>query len=220
MVNMTQLLIFDLDGTLFDTAPGILSAVNGLLEDYSVAPVDMKQLVTYIGTGAMGLVMEVQRASGLQLGTAEKLEAQFLQHYDKYYLSGSQLYPGVVDFLRSWSGRLAILSNKKERYIRSMIENSDLSSFHWECIVGGDTFASRKPDPEGLNHLLKTMGVSISQSLLIGDGLPDIQLCQLTGLKSIAVSFGYAPIANLLANGADSHIDHYNELDSQIRNFP
>lgn len=216
---MVNLLIFDLDGTLFDTAPGILTAVNRLLSDRGLKAVKMEELVSYIGYGVMSLIEDLDRESLGHLGDLAKVEKDFLEYYDEVYLTESKLFEGALNFLKSWEGQLAILSNKKERYVQSMVENCPLSEFNWEACFGGDSFSTKKPDPKGLETILSMSGCSKNETVMIGDGVPDVEVARNTGVRSLAVSFGYGAIEDLDRIGHHGRLDHYNELESIIQNL-
>ncbi|MCB0419694.1 MAG: HAD-IA family hydrolase [Bdellovibrionales bacterium] len=213
---MAQLLIFDLDGTLFHTAPGLLTAVNRLFARRGLPPIPMEKLVTYIGGGIMSMIEDLERDTLGKLGDLQAVESEFLTIYDETYLEGSEPYEGLLDFLNSWTGKIAILSNKKEKYVKSLVENTVLNQYQWVACYGGDSFPTKKPDPQGLENIISLAKISREHALLIGDGLPDMLVAKNAGIKSLAVSFGYAPIELLNEVGHHGQLNHFNDLSTTI----
>ena len=216
---MIKLLIFDLDGTLFDTAQGITNAFNNLLVERGEAPIDRETIVSYIGTGLKDLLVRLGEEYVTRLGDMRKLEEDFKKHYNSNFLNESQLYPGVIDFLDSWEQKLAIVSNKQEYYVRELVAQTALKKYNWEKIFGGNSLPTKKPHPQPLLEVLAHSGVKAEETLMIGDGLPDVLAARAAGVKSVAVSFGYTPISELIQSGAHATISSYKELPKAIHSL-
>lgn len=216
---MINLLMFDLDGTLFDTAKGIANAFNRLMAERDEAPVDENLITSHIGTGLRDLMTKVDAALAHRLGDIDQLEKDFLRHYTQNFLAESIIYPGVIEFLDLWPHHVAIVSNKSEFFVRELVMNTELRRFNWRKIVGGNTFSTKKPHPQPLLEVIREVQTLPQNGLMIGDGLPDILAAERAGVKSVAVEFGYTPISELIRSGAHAAISHYKELPKVIEAF-
>ncbi len=216
---MINLLMFDLDGTLFDTAPGIANAFNTLLVERGEAPLSKELISSHIGFGIRDLIEKLEQTMAVRLGDTDKLEEDFRRHYLQNFISESYLYPGVIEFLESWPHHLAIVSNKNDHYVNELVLQTELRRFRWRKIIGGNTLEVKKPDPLPIQTVLRELDLQPHQALMIGDGLPDIQAAQNAGVKSIAVTFGYTPLAELIQSGAHASINHYKQLANVIQQF-
>ena len=213
---MVRLLIFDFDGTLFHTAPGIHLAVNMLLRERGLEEVDYETSVGFIGGGFTGLAKKLQIKYDHDLSSFEGVVADFKRHYEEVYLENSEIYPGVLEFLKSWPHQLSIVSNKSEYFVRRLVEQSELKDFAWSSIIGGDSFKERKPHPRPLQEAMKTAGAHTGNSLMIGDGSPDIEAAENAGLRGVAVDYGYTEVEKLLELGAKHRISCLTELPVYI----
>lgn len=216
---MINLLIFDLDGTLFNTAPGIAKAFNRLMADHNEPAVSDEIIISHIGDGIKELLVKINSKLAHQLGDIENLEAKFHKYYRECFLEQSFLYPGVLNFLKSWPHDLAIASNKSEFYVRELVMKTELRQFNWRKIIGGNSLPIKKPHPQVIYEILGEVKTGLKNSLMIGDGLPDMLVAKNAEMRSVAVSFGYAPISQLIQNGAHATISHYDELPKVIRSF-
>ncbi|MCB0351297.1 MAG: HAD-IA family hydrolase [Bdellovibrionales bacterium] len=216
---MINLLIFDLDGTLFHTAPGIVNAFNKLMADHGEPAVDSETIISYIGDGIKELLVKLDSRLMHPTNNIAQLEAQFHNYYSNCYLKESFLYPGVLDFLKSWPHELAIVSNKSEHYVRELVSKSELNQFNWRKILGGNSLPVKKPNPQVIHEVLSETNTELKNCLMIGDGLPDMLVARNADIRSVAVSFGYGPISQLIQCGAHATIAHYKELPKVIRAF-
>ncbi len=216
---MINLLMFDLDGTLFDTARGISNAFNCVLNERGEAPLPHELITTHIGTGLRDLLSQLDAKLQHRLGDINKLENDFYRFYDSNFLEESIVYPHIAGFLKEWPYEIAVVSNKKEFYVRELIVKKELQNFPWRRLIGGNTFAYKKPHPLPLQEAMKEAGVTARETLMIGDGEPDILAAGRASVKSVAVSFGYTPISELIQLGADAAISTYEELPKVIRSF-
>lgn len=190
-----------------------------MLAERGEAPISEELVTAHIGFGMKDLLTKIDKALAHRLGSPEQLEKDFTKHYRKNFISEARLYPGVLEFLNQNTHQLAVVSNKSEYYVRELILQTPLKNYPWRHILGGDSLQSKKPDPIQIFHVLKESGVTSHQALMIGDGLPDVQAAQNANVKSIAVSFGYTPLPQLIQAGANASITHYEQLADVIQNF-
>jgi phosphoglycolate phosphatase len=216
---MINLLIFDLDGTLFDTAPGIAGAFNRLLDKYDQPHVSVETVIKYIGNGIKDLLLKLDSNLASKLGDTQAMEVEFHELYKQCFLEGAELYPGVLDFLKKWPHSVAIISNKDEYYVRELVARTELRHFAWTHIIGGNTYPTKKPHPDPLLRVLTDLNLQPENVVMIGDGLPDMGVAINTGVKSVAIDFGYSEISELIRDGAHATISHYNELEKVLHSF-
>jgi phosphoglycolate phosphatase len=208
-----EALIFDLDGTLVDTAPDLLLATNHALALIERKPVTMEQLRTFVGHGAMNLIERGALASGeaVDPATLKKLHAAFLDYYGDNIAVSSMMFEGLEDLIEqaSLSGlRLGVCTNKLERFsIKLLTELGMMSSF--TAVVGGDTMPVMKPDPAPYAEVARRLGVDVRDTLMFGDSETDIRTAQNAGVPVIAVTFGYTakPVASFNPTHVISHYD-------------
>jgi phosphoglycolate phosphatase len=212
-------LLFDLDGTLIDSAPDLAAALNRVLASAGREMLPFIQVRGMIGNGARKLVERGYRASG---GPPEDLDAEterFLSIYGRALACHTRVYDGVAETLAMLAARghrLGIVTNKPFAPTLGVLQALDLSRhFAPEHVVGGDSVATRKPDPEPLMALLDRMGHEAEAAIMIGDSANDIEAARAAGVRSIAVSYGYcrgAP-ADL---GADRLVDRFGEVPAAL----
>lgn len=217
---MTPFLVFDFDGTLVDTAPDIVEATNRLLAELSLPPLSEEHVKINIGQGLVDLLYEVLPAARQDVHFKDGLVERFHEIYQEHYLLHPRLYDGIEEIL-AWPNPKAILSNKSSRYIHGILKSLRLDQVPWVGVIGGDTFATKKPEPEGIQYLMSQAGYDIHSTVLIGDGNPDADLAARTGVPMVAVEFGYGDIEELKRRGAQWQIGHYKHLRETLREiFP
>lgn len=166
-------IVFDLDGTLVDSAPDLHAAVNALLADYHRAPLSLGAVKSFIGNGIPKLVDHVMQTRDFEASRREELLAQFLEIYSNDPATLSVLYPGVETALTELRARefaLGVCTNKDVTIARVVLDRLGLTDF-FETVVGGGTIAQRKPDPAPLVHAFD--GLSASSYLYVGDSEVD-----------------------------------------------
>jgi phosphoglycolate phosphatase len=210
-----RLLVFDLDGTLIDSGADLCASVNAMLRHFGRAPLPDSVVAGYIGDGAPLLV---QRALGAPVDRAslDAALAFFLDYYSEHKLDRTRVYDGVfesLDKLRIGSGGaprlMAVLTNKPVGASRAICDALGLSSYFFR-IYGGNSFSTKKPDPEGLKLLIQEAGSSAQQTLMIGDSPADILTARNAGTWSVGCSYGLAP-QTLAAARPDCIIDSARE---------
>lgn len=213
----TELLIFDFDGTLYDTVGGIHKAVNTVAEEKGVDQFDYDLIRSLVGFGLNHLIERLDDFTRNKLGALPELRERFREVYNSMALSESSLYPGVLEFLRNWSGSLAIVSNKEESSLKKMLQHSPLSEFSWLSVFGGDSLSEKKPHPLPIDTTLEKLNKNKESTLFIGDGVPDLLAAQAAGVRFLGASFGYASESELRQLGAQRFFSSYSELPHKIQ---
>jgi len=213
--------LFDLDGTLVDTAPGLAAAVNDTLAALGLPQVDLTQVRQWIGNGMPRLL---KRALAQDM-TAEPDEALyacawplFLAAYDRHLDAGSILYPGAATTLARLAAQgivLGCVTNKLERFTHPILQHLGISDY-FGVVVGGDTLAARKPDPAPVCHALAQLGTPPEQALLVGDSATDVQAGRAAGCLVICVRYGYNHGLDLHRLGAAAIIDTLTDVDHYL----
>lgn len=215
----SPLAIFDLDGTLVDTAPDLIDSLNHAISPAGLPPFGIDKLHLLVGRG---IKVMIERAFAyydkpLDPDTFEACFTRFTEFYRNGMPGKSKPYPGVVDALtrlKSAGFDLAVCTNKREPLTMPLLTSLSLID-HFTTIAGGDTFAFRKPDPRHILATIERAGNTPENAVMIGDSSNDIDAARAGGVATIAVSFGYAdkPVAEL---GADRIIDHYDQLTPEL----
>lgn len=213
----TKILIFDFDGTIYDTVGGIHKAVNIVAEENGVAPLERDVVRSMIGYGLGTLIERLDDYTKHQLGDVDVVSNRFRAVYNALALSESALYPGAIEFLKSWPEQLAIVSNKDEFSLRKMIDGSPLSQLKWAAIYGGDSLKHRKPHPFPIEKVLEDSSLQKDQAIFIGDGVPDLLASKAAMVEFIGINFGYSSESELRQLGATRFIGHFSELSQRIQ---
>ncbi|MDP9084119.1 MAG: phosphoglycolate phosphatase [Pseudomonadota bacterium] len=190
--------LFDLDGTLFDTAEDIAHALNRTLAEFGLAKVPVNDVRAMVGRGSQILIERAAAAQGhaLQEAARQAMMERFFQHYGELEESNehtAQPYAGAVDALRILHEaglRTAVVTNKQHRFADALLRRWGLS--RWlDVVVGGDTCARRKPDPQPLLFACESLHTTPPQTLMIGDSVNDVQAARAAGMPVVCVSYGY-----------------------------
>lgn len=192
-IENAELLIFDLDGTLIDSKLDLANSVNATRAWMDLPPLPVNEVSSYVGNGAPLLVKRaLPGATDDQLKDALRY---FLDWYREHMLDETTLYPGVreaLDELHQAGVKLAVLTNKPVRFSVELIEGLALSG-HFQRIYGGNSFPTKKPDPEGLNTLLSELSTPADQAVMVGDTSVDIQVARNAGALACGVRWGFRP---------------------------
>jgi phosphoglycolate phosphatase len=188
--------LFDLDGTLLDTVGDISTALNRALEERGWTPLSASDVRRMIGRGSPVLIERAAAVQGRTLDDATRsaLLESFFRHYGHLEESGgstAQPYPGAAECLRALHRaalRIAVVTNKHERFARGLLERSDLRV---DCVIGGDSFERRKPDPGPLLFACERLNVAPSHALMVGDSINDVQAARGAQMPIICVPYGY-----------------------------
>jgi len=193
------LVIFDLDGTLIDTAPDLIDSLNHTIAAAGLAPVTFDDLTHLVGQGVRVMIRRAfdLRKTPLDEPTANRLFDRFMEHYEAHMPGKSRPYAGVAECLDRLSAagmRLAICTNKLEQLALPLIERLGLSD-RFAAMTCGDTFSVRKPDARHILGTIERAGGDPAASVMVGDSVNDILAAHNAGVPSIAVSFGYSDVA-------------------------
>lgn len=195
-----DLILFDLDGTLIETAPEISDAVNDTLNEFRRPLVTQQQVNDWIGHGTRELLIQalafVDGVTALQVRESAAfagIEAAFGKHYERRCGTRSRLYPGVrtiLQALRAAGVKLAIVTNKEERYTRVVLDAHALTPlFH--RVISGDTLAVKKPHPAAVDDCLTRFGIARERALFVGDSSIDVATARNAGVAVWALTYGY-----------------------------
>ena len=193
-----NVLLFDLDGTLVDSAPDLALAINQTLTELERATFSQDIIRTWVGNGAKTLIERALSGSStiddnLDPALASKALTIFMACYQNCLCQQSVLYPGVkytLDQLKAADFRLAIITNKPERFIEPIIAGLGLSNY-FELLIGGDTLPERKPHPQPLTHACQQLKVDVEQCIMIGDSKNDILAAKAANMVSVGLTYGY-----------------------------
>lgn len=197
MMARPRAILFDLDGTLVDTAADVAAALDRLLVELGHAPLGQAAARGLIGGGARALVERGLRQVGDgRPHDLDRLTARWLDLYESAIAATSKPYPGVaatLGRLAEAGALLAVCTNKADHATRVLLDALGLSR-HFAAVVGGDV-PRRKPDPAHPRAVLDRLGVSAAEAVLVGDSDNDLQAARAAGLGFVAVTYGYGPLA-------------------------
>jgi phosphoglycolate phosphatase len=205
-------IVFDLDGTLVDTAPDLTNALNDVLTGRGHAQVQPETIRACVGHGARIMIEEALRRTGAQ-DDVDRMLAEFLIHYEANIANDSRPFPGAVaahEAHAAGGATLAVCTNKREYLSRKLLEELDLARY-FSGLAGRDTFAVSKPDPGHLTGVIALAGGDPSRAVMVGDSDTDLATARAAGVPAIVVSFGYAtsPFGDI---APEAVIDHFDEL--------
>lgn len=208
-------LVLDLDGTLVNTAGDLTAALNQILGDEGLSPIDLDDAQKMIGEGARAMLQAGLAANGVA-ARPERIEILFnglVDYYADHIADRSAPYPGAIAALDRFTAdgwRLAVCTNKLEGLARQLLEKIGIAD-RFAAITGQDTFSVRKPDPGHLRETIVSAGGDPRLAVMVGDSGVDLATARAAALPIILVSFGYSqvPIEEL---SPDHIIDHFDEL--------
>ncbi|WP_366657813.1 HAD-IA family hydrolase [Fodinicurvata sp. EGI_FJ10296] len=215
--------IFDLDGTLFHSAPGITECLNAVLEADARRRLTVGEATTMIGNGARVLLSRAYEATGGHPSPDDRggMEARYTALADllsEVPVGASDLYPGVGQTLARYSEAgiaMAVCTNKPEKAARHALDGLGIAG-SFEMVIGGDSLAERKPHPMALTTILERLGTTPDRAVMIGDSITDLDTARAAGMACILVSFGYSrtPVTAL---GADRVVENFTDLTALLR---
>jgi phosphoglycolate phosphatase len=208
-------MVFDLDGTLVDTAPDLTNALNDVLTRRGHQPVSSETIRACVGHGARVMIEEALRRAGAE-DDVDRMLADFLVHYEANIAAESRPFPGAVAALEVFAAQgaiLAVCTNKREHLSRRLLQALGIEHY-FGAIAGRDTFALSKPDPRHLTGTIALAGGNPCHAVMIGDSEVDLRTAKAAGIPIILVSFGYAT-ASPHGLSPDAIIDQFAELPHQ-----
>jgi phosphoglycolate phosphatase len=213
-MNSVRTIVFDLDGTLVDTAPDLIGALNFILQREGMPPVPLHAARSMIGAGARRLIERGLELDGRTPSIADvnRLTSDFVDYYADHIADASRPFEGLtaaLDDLDARGYRFAVCTNKLEWLSKLLLDRLDLSA-RFAAICGADTFGVSKPDPVILQQTVARAGGQMSATIMVGDAGPDIGVARRAGVPVIGVEFGYTevPIADLKPDRLIDHMDH------------
>lgn len=212
---MPPTIVFDLDGTLVDTAGDLVAALNHVLAAEGVGPLALADAVKMVGNGARAMLRTALLESGRQPSPEEldRMTADFLAWYLDHIAIHSRPFPGATDALDRFASagwQLAVCTNKFERAARRLLDELGLSA-RFAAISGQDTFSAMKPHPLHLLETVKAAGGTAARAIMVGDSNVDADTARNANIPSVLVTFGYSPVP-VQTLGGDQLIDHYDRL--------
>jgi phosphoglycolate phosphatase len=214
-------LIFDLDGTLVDTAPDLLGAMNAVLIQQGREPVDPDTLRHMVGFGAASLIRQAMAATGpaVEEDRLPALVDDFVVHYRQHLADGSVPFPGVVETLgalRRDGAKMAVLTNKPHELTLPLLKLLDMDKY-FGAIHGAGRYSYNKPDPRVFHHVVEELaGDPNAPAVMVGDSATDVATARAAKAQVIVLSYGYTPVpaAEL---GGDAITDRFAQIPALAR---
>jgi N-acetyl-D-muramate 6-phosphate phosphatase len=209
--------LFDMDGTLLDTAPDMVGALNALRREEGLAPLPYESVRSAVSHGAARVVR-----TGFPDAAPDSvadLQKRFLTIYRGALSQGTQLFPGMGEVLDALAGRRlksGIVTNKAAWLTDPLLEQLGLRA-RFDCVVSGDTIAERKPHPQPLLHAAKLAGVEPGECIYVGDAERDVQAAHAAGMSALVATYGYlCPDEDSTAWGGDAYLERALDLLSWL----
>ena len=222
MMLRPPLAVFDLDGTLADTAYDLVATLKVVLDREGLPPLPLEEGRAVVGAGARALIERGIAAAGREVAPAhlDELHRIFLAYYSEHLCDETRLFPGVIealDQLQAAGFRLAVCTSKNEAYSVEVLQGLGIAD-RFAAVCGRESFPYVKPDPRHLLLTIKQAGGDPGRSVMIGDSLTDIATARAAGVPVVAVTFGYSdvPVGTL---GPDALIDRFDELFGAVQSL-
>jgi len=207
-VDPFEFFMFDLDGTLVDSVPGLFAAIQGMLSALDLPKVTSEQVDQWVGNGADSLIrralaghMDGDQFGQISNALFQQAKAAFIEAYHRHLLDGVQLYPGVLKALRQFrqlQKPMAVVTNKPRQFTQPLLQQLQLEPF-FDVVLSGDSLPTKKPSPEPLYAVADRFDCQITAGLMVGDSVNDVQAARNAECAIVAVNYGYnhgQPIAN------------------------
>ena len=208
-----ELVIFDLDGTLIDSALDLAVALERALAEEGIMRYSLDDLLQRIGVGSKNLLKELVNHDVL---VEKRVFEYYIKHYSTSMFANTQLYPSVKELLEKLKGKtIALLSNKREAPCKTILKYFQIDHY-FKMTLGGDSLRERKPSPEPILHICKALGFKPEQTVMIGDSPVDLEAGKLAGTMTIGILQGLTPGDIMKKNEAHLFIDQVGDLLSHI----
>jgi phosphoglycolate phosphatase len=216
--STVRALIFDLDGTLIDSKLDLALSINAMLKRMGRAELAHEDIFGMVGNGAPVLVRRALGAETLETASDEETDtglAYFLSYYRNHMLDNTMTYPGVREGLELLENHpMAVLTNKPVNFSRAILEGLNLSRY-FRFVYGGNSFEKKKPDPMGVETLLRELGAKPEEAMMVGDSQVDIQTARNSGIWACGVTYGLGA-EGLRAFPPDLVLDSLTELPAYL----
>lgn len=215
--KQTKLVLFDLDGTLIDTAPDLAHSMDLVMRELHLPTQGLKKVRRFIGHGVRRLVEDIvstELEGKPAKATLDKALGAFNEHYREQLVQKSSLYPGVpecLQTLRSRGVKLACVTNKPKAFTEPLLEHF-LIDGHFDLVLSGDSLQKKKPDPFPLVHACQRLAVEVADSIMVGDSSNDILAARNAGMRCMYMSYGYSDTETVRALGPDAVLDSFAEV--------
>lgn len=218
-----EVILFDLDGTLIDSAPDLASAINYMLSSLQRPTFSEELIRSWVGNGASvlvkrGLSGKSEIDENLDNNLFEQSLQTFLSFYKENLCVSTQLYPGVracLKILKARGYRLALVTNKPYQFIAPILAGLELDGL-FEILLGGDSLPKRKPDAQPLLHVCQELDVSVEQCLMVGDSKNDILAAKAANMESIGLSYGYNYGEDIGVHKPEFVCDHFSDIVASL----
>lgn len=215
--KQTKLVLFDLDGTLIDTAPDLAHSMDLVMRELHLPTQGLKKVRRFIGHGVRRLVEDIvstELKGKPAKATLDKALGAFNEHYREQLVQKSSLYPGVsecLQTLRSRGVKLACVTNKPKAFTEPLLEHF-LIDGHFDLVLSGDSLQKKKPDPFPLVHACQRLAVEVADSIMVGDSSNDILAARNAGMRCLYMSYGYSDTETVRALGPDVVLDSFADV--------
>lgn len=213
-------IVFDLDGTLVDSAPDLVRALNATLDLEGLPHTKLEHVRRMVGRGARAMIERAAEFHGVSFGPdrLDQLWAAFIEIYRADIATDSRPYPGILEALgqlANMGAKLSVCTNKRTELSNQLLDALDLSKW-FSAVVGSDAVTDKKPHPEHYRAAVTRAGGTVRRSVMIGDTSIDVGAARAAGAPVIVVSFGYCD-ADAESLGADVVLDRYSDLTPACR---
>ena len=212
--------VFDLDGTLVDSIPDVIGAMNRVLTEHGRRAITLDEGRTMVGEGAAALIQRAFAATGAppQSAAVDILVRRYLEWYRQFPAAESTVFPGVAETLRELRAAgvaLGVCTNKPHEMVAPVLDGLGLSGF-FTSALGAGALSVRKPDPAHMHAVIEAIGGARDSAAYVGDGPTDCEAARAANLPIVLVTYGYTrvPVRELKA---DAYIDRFADLPDALR---
>ncbi|MBE09611.1 MAG: phosphoglycolate phosphatase [Rhodospirillaceae bacterium] len=217
MTNPKPIILFDLDGTLIDSAPDLVGTLNIILRRHGRTTLTISAVKKLVGNGARALLERGFKETGAPAENLDALTVEFIETYVPNCAVLSRPFSGVIETLDTFANsgyRMAVCTNKPQAPSETILTELGLMQY-FEVVVGGDFFPMRKPDPQHLLGALQLMDAPENPAIMVGDSYNDVASARNAGIPVIVVTYGYTttPAHEL---GGDILVDHFSDIVTAV----